>query len=105
MCEVIARRGAVLSAEVTSQYTLSCMKLARNAHIGNLSRIFRMKSNKSMILPSSLLLGLFGYWVIEDHFRAMEYLEHYWLIIALPIACGLPIVMFGLRLVGLGRQS
>lgn len=121
--------GAVLSAEVTSQYTLSCMKLARNAHIGNFlqryemimialysisalfevmfclyassvctSRIFGIKSNKPMILPMCLILGAFGYWIVDDHFWAIEYLEIYWPRIALPIAFGLPILLLLLRL-------
>ncbi|MFC5447136.1 GerAB/ArcD/ProY family transporter [Paenibacillus aestuarii] len=34
--------GGVLSAEVTSQYTISCMKLARNAHIGNFLQRYEM---------------------------------------------------------------
>ncbi|MDF2723615.1 MAG: spore germination protein, partial [Paenibacillus sp.] len=34
--------GAVLSSEVTSQYTISCMKLARNAHIGNFLQRYEM---------------------------------------------------------------
>lgn len=120
--------GAVLSSEVTSQYTLSCMKLARNAHMGtflqryemimialyslpalfevmfciygtsvSMSRVFGLKSNRPMIIPCSIVLGIFGYWVIEDHFRAIDFLENYWPFIALPIAIGLPIVMLLLR--------
>jgi hypothetical protein len=122
--------GAVLSEEVTSQYTLACMKLARNAHIGNflqryemimialyslpalfemmfciygtslsLSRIFGLKSDKPMIIPASIILGVFGYWVIQDHFRAMEFLEDYWPRIALPIAIGLPLLLLLLKLI------
>ncbi|THF77546.1 GerAB/ArcD/ProY family transporter [Cohnella fermenti] len=34
--------GAVLSAEVTSRYTISCMKLARNAHIGEFLQRYEM---------------------------------------------------------------
>ncbi|TVY09524.1 GerAB/ArcD/ProY family transporter [Paenibacillus cremeus] len=120
--------GAVLSAEVTSQYAVSCMKLARNAHIGNfmqryemvmialyslsmlfevmfsiygasvsISKCFGLKSNRVMIVPVSVLLGLFSYWVIEDHFRAMHFVEHDWPRIALPIAFGLPLILLGLR--------
>ncbi|MDQ8734945.1 endospore germination permease [Paenibacillus sp. LHD-38] len=126
--------GAVLSAEVTGQYTLSCMKLARNAHVGNflqryemimialyslsvlfevmfcvygtsvsISKIFRLKSNKAMILPVCIVLGLFGYWVVEDHFRALDYLENYWPYIALPIAVGLPLILLGLQMM-LGKK-
>ncbi|MCY9660708.1 GerAB/ArcD/ProY family transporter [Paenibacillus chondroitinus] len=121
--------GAVLSAEVTSQYTISCMKLARNAHIGNflqryemimialysvsvlfevmfciygssvsLASILGLKSNKTMILPVCLILGVFGTWIVEDHFRAIDYLEHVWPKIALPVAIGLPLILLGLRM-------
>ncbi|WP_337104238.1 GerAB/ArcD/ProY family transporter [Paenibacillus sp. YIM B09110] len=121
--------AAALSAEVTGQYTLACMKLARNAHIGNFlqryemimiacyslsmlfmvmfciygtyvsaARILGLKKSKTMIFPASLILGIFGYWIVEDHFRAMEYLEQYWPIISLPIAFGLPLLMLSLRM-------
>jgi len=121
--------GAVLSAEVTSQYTISCMKLARNAHIGNflqryemimialysfsilfevmfciygtsvsISKIFGLKSHKVMIAPVCIVLGLFGTWVVRDHFRAITYLENDWPRIALPIAFSLPLLMLGLRM-------
>ncbi|WP_336771395.1 GerAB/ArcD/ProY family transporter [Paenibacillus sp. MMO-58] len=121
--------GAVLSGEVTAQYTLSCMKLARNAHIGNFlqryemimialysisalfevmfcvyatsvcaSRIFALKSNKPMIIPVCFILGAFGYWVVNDHFWALKYLEFYWPRVALPIAFGLPVLLLLLRL-------
>ncbi|WP_127533795.1 GerAB/ArcD/ProY family transporter [Paenibacillus kobensis] len=121
--------SAVLSADVTSQYTVSCMKLARNAHIGDFlqryemimialyslsalfqvmfciygtaegaARLFGLKNNKWTIIPSSIVLGFFGYWVIEDHFRAIDYLEHYWPFIAVPIAFGMPLLMLGLSI-------
>lgn len=120
--------GAVLSAEVTRQYTISCMKLARNAHIGSflqryemimialysvsvlfevmmclygssigISRMLGLKSNRAMILPAAVILGFFSHWIVEDHFRAMIYLEQYWPRIALPIAFGLPLLLLGLR--------
>ncbi|SFJ30553.1 spore germination protein (amino acid permease) [Paenibacillus sp. UNC496MF] len=126
--------GAVLSAEVTGQYTLSCMKLARNAHIGNFlqryemimialyalpslfeimfcvygisvsaSRIFGMKSNKAMIPVSAVLIGAFDYWLLKDHYRALDFMEHQWLYIALPIAFGLPLLMLAMRLM-LGKK-
>ncbi|WP_308637867.1 GerAB/ArcD/ProY family transporter [Paenibacillus silvisoli] len=126
--------GAVLSAEVTSQYTISCMKLARNAHMGNFlqryemimialysipilceimfciyatsisaARIAGLKSNRTMIPIVSVLLGVFGYWIVDDHFRAINYLENFWPWIALPVAFGLPVLMLLLRLM-LGKK-
>ncbi|RAP74354.1 GerAB/ArcD/ProY family transporter [Paenibacillus montanisoli] len=126
--------GAVLSAEVTSQYTVSCMKLARNAHMGHFlqryemimialysipvlfevmfciyatsisaAKIAGLKSNKAMIPIVSVILGCFGYWIVDDHFRAIDYLENYWPRIALPIAFGLPVLLLMLRLM-LGKK-
>lgn len=120
---------AVLSAEVSSQYTVSCMKLARNAHVGTFlqryemimialysvpvlfeimftlyavsacsTRLFHLKSDKAAILPSAIALGAFGYWIVEDHFRAIRFLENIWPWIALPVAAGLPLLMLLLRL-------
>ncbi|REE81026.1 spore germination protein (amino acid permease) [Paenibacillus taihuensis] len=126
--------GAVLSSEVTSQYTVSCMKLARNAHIGTFlqryemimialysipilfevmffiyatsvcaTRIFGLKSNRSMIPIVSVILGTYGYWIVGDHYRAINYLEETWPRIALPIAFGLPVLLLILRLM-LGKK-
>lgn len=126
--------GAVLSAEVTSQYTVSCMKLARNAHIGNflqryemimialysvpvlfeimiciygtsssMTKLFGLRSDRWMIVPASLLIGGFSYWVVGDRFRSMHYLEKVWPYIALPIAFGLPVVMLWLTVIFRGR--
>ncbi|AZN38357.1 GerAB/ArcD/ProY family transporter [Paenibacillus albus] len=126
--------GAVLSSEVTSQYTVSCMKLARNSHIGTFlqryemimialysipilfevmfciyatsvcaTRIVGLKSNRLMIPVVSIILGVFGYWIVDDHYRAIDYLEVTWPRIALPIAFGLPALMLLLRLM-LGKK-
>ncbi|EFM10604.1 spore germination protein [Paenibacillus curdlanolyticus YK9] len=120
--------GAVLSAEVTGNYTVSCMKLARNAHIGTFlqryemvmiafysvsalvqvmmcvygssmaaARLFGLTNSKRMILPVAVILGVFSDWIVRDHFRAMDYLEQYWPMIALPIAVGLPLLLLILQ--------
>ncbi|WP_135555388.1 GerAB/ArcD/ProY family transporter [Paenibacillus cymbidii] len=122
--------AAVLSSEVTSKYTVSCMKLARNAHIGiflqryemimialyslpilfgvmfclygasfSLSKLLGVRSYRKLIAPACLPVGAFGYWIVEDHFRAIYYLEHYWPRIANPVAFGLPLLMLLLRFV------
>ncbi|MDQ6422431.1 endospore germination permease [Paenibacillus sp. LHD-117] len=126
--------AAVLSAEVTSQYTLSCMKLAHNAHIGHflqryemvmialyslpilfeimfslygcsvsMAKIFGIGSHKPTIVPVGLAMGAFAYWIVEDHFRAIEYLEQVWPFIALPIAVGLPLLLLTLGTLLKGR--
>ncbi|MFD0672161.1 GerAB/ArcD/ProY family transporter [Cohnella sp. GCM10027633] len=122
-------QGAVLSAEVTAQYTVSCMKLARNAHIGMFlqryemimialysvpilfeimfciygtsrcaSALFGLKNDRWTILPAALIIGVFSYWVIKDHFFALDYLENAWPKIGVSIAFGLPVVLLVLQL-------
>lgn len=117
----------VLSAEVASQYVVSCMQLARSAHIGNFihryemimvaffatsaftqvmmslfcashaaSKLFGLKDYRPMLLPTCLVLGGFGYWIVADHMRASYFLTHYWPPIALSIAVLLPLLLFGL---------
>jgi len=57
------------------------------------AQIFGLKSHKPALIPVSLLLGGFGYWVVLDHTRAMDLLTQYWPPIALSIAYGLPILL------------
>jgi len=121
--------GAVLSSEVTSQYTVACMKLARNAHIGDFlqryemvmiaffsissliqvmmclygsslaaAKLLGLQNVRYTIAPVAIVLGLFGNWVVMDHFRAIRFLEYQWPWIALPIAVGLPLLLLVLRL-------
>jgi len=115
----------VLSAEVTAQYIVSCMQLARSAHIGlflhryemimvaffavsifiqtsmclfcaciSASKVIGIKDYRPMIIPVGIIINGFGYWVVLNHIRAMDFLENYWYLIANPIAIGLPLLMF-----------
>lgn len=117
--------GGVLSPEVTAQYIVACMQLARSAEIGHFihryemimiaffaisllvqimmcllcashaaSHLFGLKDFRPVIIPVSLILGSFGYWIVFDHNRAMTYLTDYWPPLALPIAFGLPILLW-----------
>lgn len=102
---------------------VACMQMARSAELGNFVRyemimialfaiplfvqisvclfcashvtaqIFGLKSHKPTLIPVSLLLGGFGYWVVLDHIRAMDLLSQYWPPIALTISYGLPIML------------
>ena len=115
--------SGIMSSEVTGQYIVACMQMARSAELGRFVRyevlmiaffaipifiqismclfcashvsaqIFGLKSHKPTLIPVSLLLGGFGYWVVLDHTRAMDYLSQYWPPIALSIAYGLPILL------------
>lgn len=117
----------VLSAEVTAQYKLSCMQLARSAHIGlffhryemimvaffalsnitqimmsllcasvTLQKMLGLKDYRPAIIPTSLILGGFSYWIVFDHRRAIEFIENTWVLYAMATAIGLPIILLGL---------
>lgn len=116
---------AFLSAEVTAQYIVACMQVARSAHIGQFihryemimvaffavsllvqismclfcachsaAKVIGLKDYRPMIIPVGLLVSGLGYWVVLDHTRAMDLLEKTWVMIALPIAFGLPFVVW-----------
>ncbi|RXT06944.1 GerAB/ArcD/ProY family transporter [Ammoniphilus sp. CFH 90114] len=118
---------AVLSPEVTAQYIVACMQLARSAHIGmfihryemimiaffaisilvqismclfcachSAAKIFGLQDYRPMIIPVGIVLSGLGYWVVLDHNRAMDLLENTWVAIALPIAFGLPLLLWAL---------
>jgi spore germination protein KB len=122
--------AGVLSAEVTGQYIISCMQMARSAEIGlflhryemimiaffalsaltqimmtfycaaiSVQKVFGLKEYKRVIIPVSLILSGWGYWVVHDHHRAIHYIENYWVIIALSISMGLPLLYLLLSLI------
>ncbi|WP_442595802.1 GerAB/ArcD/ProY family transporter [Neobacillus sp. D3-1R] len=115
----------VLSAEVTGQYIVSCMQMARSAQIGiyihryemimiaffaisiltqimmtlfcasvSVQRIFNLKDYRTIIIPVSLLFGLYGYWIVNDHHRAMKITENLWVYLALSVSILVPILLF-----------
>lgn len=117
--------AAVLSAPVTAEYIVSCMRMARSAHIGlflhryemimiaffatsaliqimmslfcsahALASLLGLKDYRQALIPSGLLLGGFGYWLVLDHLRAISFTEKAWPLIALPIAFALPFLLW-----------
>jgi spore germination protein KB len=64
----------------------------------SIQKIFGLKEYKPMIIPVSLILSAWGYWVVLDHHRAIHYIETYWVAIAMSIAVGLPLLYFILGL-------
>jgi spore germination protein KB len=115
----------VLSAEVTGQYIVSCMQMARSSQIGlyihryemimiaffaisiltqimmtllcatiSVERIFNLKDYRYAIIPVSILFGLYGYWVVLDHERAMFITENIWVYIALTVSVTAPILFY-----------
>ena len=114
----------VLSSEVTAQYIVSCMQMARSAKIGQFihryemimiaffaisiltqimmcflcastvaSKLFGLKDYRPMILPVGLVLSGSGFWIVNDHHRAMELLETLWVYVALSISIGIPVLL------------
>jgi len=124
----------VLSAEVTAQYIVSCMQLARSAQIGlyihryemimvvffaisvltqvmmslfcasvSLQKVFNLNDYRPLIIPSSIILAGFSYWIVEDHARAMQFLENEWVVVALSIGIFVPLLIWVLGFVLKGR--
>jgi spore germination protein KB len=116
--------SGVLSPEITGQYIISCMQMARSAEIGlfihryemimiaffalsalvqiimtfycatiSIQSLFALKNYKRIIIPVSLILSAFGYWIVLDHHRAMKYIESYWVMIAMFISVGVPLIL------------
>lgn len=121
---------SVLSPEMTAQYIVSCMQMARSAEIGvfmhryemimvamfiiplyvqmmlclycaamAISHTFGMKKLQNMFIPAALVLGGVSYYIVDNHFRAVRFLEKIWPYVALPIIYGLPLLMLALSFV------
>jgi len=60
------------------------------------SKMFGRADYRPMLVPTGLLLGASGYWIVSDHTRAHMFLHEYWPWVALPIAAAVPFVMWGL---------
>jgi spore germination protein KB len=116
--------AGVLSAEVTGQYIISCMQMARSAQIGlfvhryemimialfslsaltqimmtfycatiSIQRLFSINNYKVVIIPVGVILSAFGYWIVLDHHRAITFVETYWVMLAMSIAIGIPLIL------------
>ncbi|MEH6957976.1 GerAB/ArcD/ProY family transporter [Neobacillus drentensis] len=117
--------SGVLSPEVTGQYIISCMQMARSAEIGlfihryemimiaffslsalvqiimtfycatiSIQSLFAIKNYKRVIIPVSIVLSAFGYWVVLDHHRAITFIESAWVIVAMSISVGVPGILW-----------
>lgn len=85
--EMIMVAFFALSSLTQIMVTLLCASVAAQKLVG-------LKDYRPMIIPVSLILGGYGYWVVLDHERAMQILEHSWVVIGLSIAVGLPVVLY-----------
>ena len=64
----------------------------------SVQRIFGIKKFNRTIIPVSFVLSAFGYWVVLDHHRAISYIESYWVLLAMSISVGVPIILLLLGL-------
>lgn len=64
----------------------------------SVKHVLGMKKLNPLLLPVSMIMGLFSYWVIRDHNQAMDLLTYYWPPIAIPIVFGVPLVIYLLGL-------
>jgi spore germination protein KB len=118
--------AGVLTSEVTEQYIVSCMQMARSASIGvflhryemvmvalyalssltqimmtllcasiAMQRVFGLKDYRRLIIPVSLILSGFGYYIVSDHRRALYFLETNWITLSLSIVIILPTIIWG----------
>jgi spore germination protein KB len=56
-------------------------------------KMFGLKDYRPVIIPVTLLLGGYGYWVVVDHHRAMEMIENYWVLVSIGITVTLTIIL------------
>ncbi|WP_147533067.1 GerAB/ArcD/ProY family transporter [Bacillus marasmi] len=73
-----------LSSLTQIMMTLFCASIA-------LEKITNTKNYRKLILPVTLILGGFGYYIVNDHRRAMYYLETNWITASVSIAILLPV--------------
>lgn len=115
----------VLTPEMTAQYIVSCMQLARSVEIGVFMHRYEMimvamfivplfvqmmmclycatkglshalgdmKGMNILYVPVVLVASVFGYWIVDDHMRAVDYLTDIWPPISLSLGFGLPLIV------------
>ena len=57
------------------------------------SKLIGLKDYRSLLIPVSVIMGAFSYWIVLDHIRAIRYTADWWPKMGLPIAIGLPLIM------------
>lgn len=57
------------------------------------SKIVSAKDYRPMLIPTALLLGGSGYWIVSDHLRAMIFTADYWPLFSVPVAIVIPLII------------
>ncbi len=76
-----------ISALIQVMMCLLCASISAKHIVGGNNLNF-------LLIPVALILGIFGYWVVNDHIRAMDLLTYYWPRVAMPITFAVPIIVF-----------
>jgi spore germination protein KB len=77
-----------LSSLTQIMMTLLCASIA-------MQRVFGLKDYRRLIIPVSLILSGFGYYIVSDHRRALYFLETNWITLSLSIVIILPTIIWG----------
>lgn len=81
-----------LSALIQVVFCLLCASISAK-------HIFGAQRLSIFFIPVTLILGGFGYWIVDNHIRAMDFLTYYWPYIAMPVTFGVPITVFVLGMI------
>ncbi|WNF38864.1 GerAB/ArcD/ProY family transporter [Bacillaceae bacterium IKA-2] len=81
-----------ISALIQVMMCLLCASIAAKHIVGG-------ENLNLLLFPVALILGGFGYWVVNDHIRAMDLLTYYWPRVATPITFAVPIIVFLLGII------
>ncbi|MFB9328514.1 GerAB/ArcD/ProY family transporter [Paenibacillus aurantiacus] len=69
------------------------------------SKLVGVKDSRYLLIPTALLLGGTGYWVVADHLRAMIFTVDYWPLFAVPTAVGVPLIALVLGLLRRAKRT
>jgi spore germination protein KB len=64
----------------------------------SIQKVLGLKDYRPVIIPVALILNGFGYYIVLDHNRALEFIEKSWVLVSLSIGVGLPSILFILGL-------
>ncbi|TYP79555.1 GerAB/ArcD/ProY family transporter [Paenibacillus methanolicus] len=68
------------------------------------SKIVGVNDYRLLLLPTALLLGGTGYWIVADHLRAMIFTADYWPLFAVPVAIGIPLLIGGISMLRRNKE-
>jgi spore germination protein (amino acid permease) len=95
---IFIHRYEMIMIALFSFSLLTQIKMTLLCSAVSVQKVLGLKDYRPVIIPVALLLNGFGYWLVVDHNRAMEFVENSWVIVSLSIGVGLPCILFILGL-------